>query len=133
MRQPARLTSSLLARKGQALPASAQPRAAISTSQPSPPVPLACPGRRRADNVRSLRIPAASTAGRSNRHKVGQNSRVALTVKLERARHARLKILAARQQRTSQDVMIEALDALLEACGPACECMRTGAGCDAPN
>lgn len=133
MSRPARLTSGLLARKGQAFPAGGQARAGISPSQPLPPVTPGSPKPRRADNVRSLGTPAARTAGRSDQPKAGKDGRVALTVKLDPARHARLRILAARQHRTSQEVMIEALDALLEACGPACECMRNGAGCNTQN
>jgi len=45
-------------------------------------------------------------------------------VRLDAARHTRLRILAARRGRTSQDLMVEALDRMLEAAGETCACLR---------
>lgn len=133
MSRPARLSGTLLARKGQAFPAAGR---AHAESAPPPLLPPATSGSakpRRADNLRTLAPAAPRPAGASDRPETGRTERVTLTVKLDPARRARLRILAARRQRTSQDLMIEALDALLEACGAACECMRSGAGCKSRN
>jgi Ribbon-helix-helix protein, copG family len=42
--------------------------------------------------------------------------RVAFTVRLDRERHRRLKLLAARRGRSRQEMLLRALDAYLEAC-----------------
>jgi predicted transcriptional regulator len=52
---------------------------------------------------------------------------VALTLRLDRARYTRLKILAARRARSGQEVLIKALDAYLEACATDCACLRSAA------
>lgn len=133
MSQPARLAGTLLARKGQACPAGARAHAGIASPPPLPPATPRSARPRRADNVRSLETAATTAAGRKDQPDAGKAGRVTLTVKLDPARRARLKILAAREQRTSQDLMIEALDALLEARGPACACMRSGSACNPRN
>jgi len=133
MSQPARLTSSLLARKGQALPAGAQARAGMDLSSPLPPMAPKAPRACATDNLRRLGPAAIQAPVRTDQPGAGKNARVALTIKLDPTRHARLKIFAARAKRTCQDVMVEALDALLEAHGAACECMRNGPGCNPRN
>lgn len=117
MTRPARLTSSLLAREGEAIPAGGFAAATISLSQrlPSTPAPF-----RGADPAP---VRAWSMAGPS-RPKAANDQRVALTVRLDPVRHMRLKIFAARRRCTSQEVMIKALDAYLRANGPDCACMR---------
>ena len=51
--------------------------------------------------------------------------RIALTLRLDRERHRRLKVFCARRQQTTQEVMLNALDAYLEACGADCACLRS--------
>ena len=64
----------------------------------------------------------AGGGGRGSSH--GDDGRVALTLRLDRDRHRRLRIFAARRERTSQEVIVRALDAYLEACGADCACLR---------
>lgn len=45
-------------------------------------------------------------------------------MRLDRALHARLRALAARQRRTNQDIVEGALDAYLNVFGAACACVR---------
>ena len=54
-----------------------------------------------------------------------QDDRVALTLRLDRARYTRLKILAARRARSGQELLLRALDAYLEACAVDCACLRS--------
>jgi hypothetical protein len=51
-----------------------------------------------------------------------QHDRVGLTVRIDRAMHARLRALAARQRRTHQDIVEGALDAYLTVFGAGCAC-----------
>ncbi|MGH6918112.1 MAG: hypothetical protein ACREJ0_10450, partial [Geminicoccaceae bacterium] len=50
--------------------------------------------------------------------------RVAFTLRLDRERHARLKLLAARRGRSCQEMLLRALDAYLEACATDCPRLR---------
>lgn len=121
MDQPARLTGALLARKGTASPADGLAGAAMALSQPLPPW--------------SVPRPVAVRESARNPHPApGQpEERVAMTLRLDPSRHTRLKICAARRNRTSQDVVTEALDAYLEACGGDCACLRGAGGANASN
>lgn len=130
MTQPARLTSSLLARKGRAIPTAGFTRPGVDPNQrlpaseqslrPSPggsPVPLP-------------RTAPAEAHGHAAPMPSGQDDgrRIALTVRLDRERHRRLRVLAARQDSTGQAVILAALDAYFDACGADCACLRQGAG-----
>jgi len=59
-------------------------------------------------------VPAAASAG--------THDRSTLTVRIDRALHARLRALAARQQRTHQDIVEGALDAYLKVFTVGCAC-----------
>lgn len=130
MTQPARLTARLLARKGRALPA----RGFLAPEQGvTEPVPGIAPLTR----LRPLEVAAnlpelvdyragvtglARGGGRPPGR--GPKQRVAITLRLDRARHRRLRIFAARLDRTSQDVILAALDAYLAAHGGTdCACL----------
>jgi hypothetical protein len=115
MPQPARLTSSLLARKGQALPAAGFSSRAVGAVRPGL---LEVVGGRAEPGVAGLHH---GPSGHSDR-------RVAMTVRLDRERHVRLKVFAALHDLNCQDVLIEALDAYLQACGADCACMGSGKG-----
>ena len=52
---------------------------------------------------------------------------MAFTVRLDRTRYTRLKILAARRARSGQEVILRALDAYLDACAADCACLRSAA------
>ncbi|MGH6921327.1 MAG: hypothetical protein ACREJ0_26930 [Geminicoccaceae bacterium] len=66
------------------------------------------------------RTPMPTTAGSG---RSGQDDQVRLTVRIDRAMHTRLCVLAARQQRTNQDIVQGALDAYLNVFAPGCACV----------
>ncbi|MGH6899724.1 MAG: CopG family ribbon-helix-helix protein [Geminicoccaceae bacterium] len=122
MAEPARLTSALLARKGQALPTGgfAQAKLALIPSQPT----AAKRNRQCCDTLSSSERPAAPVRRSGRRPGAGAGDRVAFTVRLDHERHTRLKILAARRGRSGQEMLLRALDAYLEACAIDCPCLR---------
>ena len=129
MAQPARLTSGLLARKGQALPTGGFAHAKLDLVPLQPSVAKAEQHRcgtsvPRAALLPELRRPAPEP---SRRPAPAQDDRVALTLRLDRARYTRLKILAARRARSGQELLLRALDAYLEACAVDCACLRSSA------
>jgi len=64
--------------------------------------------------VPPIAVPAAASAG--------TRDRIALTVRIDCAMHARLRALAARQQRTHQDIVEGALEAYLNVFSAGCAC-----------
>ncbi|HEX3207945.1 MAG TPA: hypothetical protein VHQ91_01100 [Geminicoccaceae bacterium] len=128
MSRRARLTSDLLVRKGQAIPTGGFAHAGIELSQPLPaPAALGAahangvpaPGPLAADAA-PARSPGRRRAGAS------REPRLALTLRLDRERHRRLKVFSARRQQSTQEVLLQALDAYLEACGADCACLQAG-------
>lgn len=115
MSQPARLNSSLLARKGQALPAVGFPSRAAGLARSGL---LEVVGGRAEPGVPATRQRSAERPGQRSER------RIAMTVRLGRERHVRLKIFAALHGRSCQDVLIQALDAWLEASAADCTCLR---------
>jgi len=128
MRAPARLSGELLARRGQALPTGGFAYASIALDQPlpaaertalvrygaaAPPGPVARAGMRTANPDRRQQ-----PSGRRD------DDRVALTVRLDRERHRRLRIFGARHECSGQEVIVRALDAYFETCGDRCACLR---------
>lgn len=126
MDQPARLTPHLLARKGQALPAAGRARALALVPGDHSEVLSLAPGQALRPHA-ARRAQMLGLAGQGGGH-AASPERAALTVRLDRARHLRLKIFAARHQRTSQDVIVQAIDSLLDACGDQCPCLREPGG-----
>lgn len=113
MPPPARLNGGLLARKGQATPTNAAyPRLASSR----PDAVTAALGQ-----VRPGRPICEEPNTRRPRR---ESDRVGLTLRLDRDRHTRLKIVAARHGQSGQSVLLDALDAYLEMCGADCACLR---------
>jgi hypothetical protein len=125
MTRRAKLTSELLVRKGQAMPTGGFAHGGIDLCQP-------LPGPARLEMARGNGVLASATFGArpkpapapKRRAEAADQDRVALTLRLDRERHRRLKVFCARGQRTTQEVLIEALDAYLEACGADCACTR---------
>jgi hypothetical protein len=70
-----------------------------------------------------LRPPAPAHEPSRRPERAGED-RVALTLRLDRARYTRLRILAARRARSGQEVLLNALDAYFEACATDCTCLR---------
>jgi hypothetical protein len=131
MSRPARLTADLLVRKGEAMPAT---RLAQPTFGHRPPL-LAAAAQARPQTSGAV-IPLGVSPGTTQRYAdartglaaaatpPGGDERVALTLRLDRMRHTRLRIFAARHQATSQDVLVRALDAYMRNCGGDCPCLR---------
>lgn len=128
MRAPARLSGELLARKGQALPTGGLAYATMAVDQPLPAYRIAAP-------VRYASLPALDALARDGsrrttaerRHQPAgrrEEDRVALTLRLDRERHRRLRIFCARHECSSQEVIVRALEAYLETCGEDCACLR---------
>lgn len=118
MSAPARLTGELLARKGQAAPTTGLAIAGPASALARPSLvhsrtPATVPGERR-------------NAGPDRRQAAGRREadRVALTLRLDRERHRRLRIFTARHDCSSQEVIVRALDAYLASCGEDCACLR---------
>ncbi len=91
---PTRLDSGLIARKGEAAPATAAP---IEPPAASAPASITPESR------------AASVMPK------GVGGTIAVTVRLDPERYERLKIHGARQRRTNQQILVAALDAYLMA------------------
>jgi hypothetical protein len=128
MRAPARLSGELLARKGQALPTGGLGYAAMAPDQPLPsyghPV-LVRYGSLPAQDARAQGGSRRTTAER-RRPPAGrrEEDRIALTLRLDRERHRRLRIFCARHDCSSQEVIVRALEAYLDTCGEDCACLR---------
>ena len=121
---PARLTSSLLARKGEARPSESLDGPTCNLVHALPAGALTRPAAPRAPVVEILvpaRSPAPALAGSGG---AGSADRVNLTVRIDRTLHTRLRVLAARQQRTNQDIVEGALEAYLNVFGASCACVR---------
>ena len=124
MTQTARLTSALLARKGQAFPTGGFACPPIDLGQPLPAPDKLSPPRRGLALARGALATQLQPLRRPPRP--SDDGRVALTLRLDRERHRRLRIFAARRERTSQEVILRALDVYLEAYGADCACLRGG-------
>jgi hypothetical protein len=123
--QGAKLTSDLLVRKGHAIPTGGFAHVGADLSQLLwPPAKLDTPC---GDSVLAPSAPdARASRARSPKRRSGaaEQPRIALTLRLDRARHRRLKRLCARGQRTIQELLVLALDAYLEAWGSDGACVR---------
>ena len=120
---PANLSSSLLARKGQALPSPSGryssvpatfPRAANTNDQTEP---------------QEVSLPEHRTSGRTDeaqaKRPVGDGARVAMTVRLDHETHRRLRLLSAHTNKSSQEIFTEALESYMQ-----CESTKIpGEGC----
>jgi hypothetical protein len=122
MAEPARLTSALLARKGQALPTGGFAHAKLALIPPQPAA--AKRNRQCCDTLSSSESPPAPGRRPARQRGAVAGDRVAFTVRLDRERHSRLKILAARRGRSCQEMLLRALDAYLEACATDCPSLR---------
>jgi len=116
MARPARLTGALLARKGQAMPTGGFAHARLDLSPPQPPAradrpPPAAPAQEAPPEAGDPVAPAPR-----RRPARGVKDRVALTLRLDRERYMRLKVLATLRACAAQEILISALDAYLEGC-----------------
>ncbi len=129
MKDTARLSASLLVRKGDAAPALvADARLGYHRPNGGGPVrrvpaapadaPVAnTPAKGRTPEPSNDRAPGAGETA----------SRVAMTLRLDSTRHLRLKLLAAHEGRSCQALLLEALDALIAQHAPdvtECACLQ---------
>ncbi len=137
MAQPARLTGELLARKGQALPTGGFAYAKLDLVPPQPSTARLEQQRCGTSLAREALLPdlrrPASAPQPGRGPEPADDGRVALTLRLDRARYTRLKIVAARRSRSGHEVLLTALDAYLEACAADCACLRRAVGPDPTN
>lgn len=109
---PARLTSDLLAPKGQAIPSIVS----LDWFNNEP--------RRRSDSLVPPMYPVDAGAGdtaarpkKTRRKATGTNGnappRIAMTLRMDPERHLRLKLLAAHRGQSAQEILTEAFDAFL--------------------
>jgi hypothetical protein len=127
MAQPARLTAELLARKGQALPTGGFAHAKLDLVPPQPSPRRLEPPRCGTPLTSEALLPdlrRPTTRHERRRQSEDDDERIALTLRLDRARYTRLRILAARRCHSGHDVLLNALDAYLEACATDCACLR---------
>lgn len=128
--RPASLTGDLLARKGHAAPANlgAAPLARQGAINVAPPrvieMGTGCNGA----------APARAGAPCDDRAGVANPAdRARLTLRLDEARHRRLKVTSAYLQRSQNDIIMAALDAYLEHVSPEilgsdCACLASAMG-----
>ncbi|MFQ5346553.1 MAG: hypothetical protein ACE5ED_01755 [Rhodothalassiaceae bacterium] len=128
MKNAARLTASLLVRKGEATPAvipevrAARFPAAARQQVPVPPLARRKAKAAPADEAVSPDSKAADRVA---------GKRIAMTLRLDAERHLRLKLLAAHERKSCQVLLLEALDALVDrhlAETGDCSCLHDGKG-----
>jgi hypothetical protein len=129
MARAARLTGVLLARKGQARPTGGFAHAKLDLPPPQPSLARRKEQRsgRSAAPAAALSAEAVRPGAAKPRSRSAAWDRVTVTVRLDRERHACLKLLAARRGRSAQDILIKALDAYLEACAAPRPSLRSPA------
>jgi hypothetical protein len=126
MGHPARLTSHLLARKGTAFPIGGFGAANIAVAEAPPAARAVAVGPR---SVEPAGIPTAPEA----RGPARGLSRVKMSVRLDPDQHGRLRILAALQRCTSQEIIARALEAYIRANGSDCACLGRSAPPERPD
>lgn len=128
----AALTGALLANKGAAVPSGTVSSFLDEYTSPKAAVSLR-PGREE-QPTRSTSGAAASKAEPNAGHSLKDTvppetgARAKLSVRLDQARHLKLKLAAAHLRRSSQTIMLEALDAYLTQVTPSiggdCACLN---------
>ncbi len=130
MKDTARLSASLLVRKGDAAPAlMADARLGYhrpNGGAPVRPVPATsaeAPVAKATPAGAAPRTPSHDRAPRTG----GSGPRIAMTLRLDSARHLRLKLLAAHEGKSCQALLLEALDAMIAQHAPEvteCACLQ---------
>lgn len=129
-KQPARLTSALLVKKGKASPSMGVTELALASFVHDWTRAEAAAAH---SGPRSVARSAAAACDRS----VPAKKRVALTLRLDHHRHHRLRLLAALESRKMHDILIEALDDYLARQGEdarfaGCVCLHSGSDTPEP-
>jgi hypothetical protein len=116
LRPIAALTSALLHRKPTAPPASRAWSAPPAAPCPTVPLPLSlADGLRRIPRPASA--PAAEQSGPVPHRGPGPGVGVRLSLRLDAARHRRLRLAAVHRRRSAQAMLVEALDAYIAGVG----------------
>ncbi len=136
---PARLTSALLVRKGNAAPAShgfgRQPISSlVQEAREERRIFAFFRGAQGKNPVRRVEVSQTSPA---RRKPARQDDRARLTLRLDADKYLRLKLAAAHRRRSLQHVLSEALDYYLEEIAPSvsqgkCACLESGRISEAP-
>jgi len=121
---PARLTSGLLVRKGEAQPSDDRDAPAGGLVQSLPAGSALTRPAPRAPMVEFL-VPGRAAMPTTGSGCSGEDDPVRLTVRIDRTLHTRLRVLAARQQRTNHDIVQGALEAYLNVFAVGCACVAT--------
>ncbi|GEQ97623.1 hypothetical protein JCM17844_12600 [Iodidimonas gelatinilytica] len=119
MKTAARLTANLLASKGDATPALQRQRLSLAADRSSfdgigraqAPMPPAPSSPTKA--LSGTQSPKRQQRNTEQGDKVTDKKRIALTLRLDKERHLRLKLMAAHTNKSAQDLLMQALDDLL--------------------
>ncbi len=138
----ASLTSSLLVPKGRATALGFAPVAPTQPSLRAPlgggasePIPFACHGEDRADPSPARNgtpVAQGRTGASGGVRGSGAPTRAKLSLRLDSERHLRLRLLSAHLRKSSQELLIEALDSYLAGISPplgaglSCACLASG-------
>ncbi len=104
----ATLTSSLLARKGTAMPSGFAPTA----MPPMPPAPTPTPAT-------ATRKTAASAGGAVTRPKRDRTGRIKMSLRLTPDQHLKLKLVAAFRRESAQRLLVAAIERYLDQVAPS--------------
>jgi hypothetical protein len=126
---PANLNSSLLARKGQAIPSPNGRYASVPATFPREVANSNEPAARRVapDDYHDATHDDADDS-LSPKRPVGDGPRVAMTVRLDHDTHRRLRLLSAHTNKSSQEIFTEALESYMKRAsakipGDGCACL----------
>ena len=123
---PANLNSSLLARKGQAVPS---PNGRYASVPATFPRPVANSNAQVAHHIEMEHDDASSEdSGGAAKRPVGEGARIAMTVRLDHDTHRRLRLLSAHTNKSSQEIFTEALEGYMKRAstkvpGGSCACL----------
>lgn len=123
---PANLNSSLLARKGQAVPSPNGRYASVPASFPRAVANTNEPAARQIEADGELDF--ADDSALAAKKPVGEGPRIAMTVRLDHDTHRRLRLLSAHTNKSSQEIFTEALESYMKRTaakipGDGCACL----------
>jgi len=126
---PANLSSSLLVRKGQAVPSPNGRYANVTATFPRSAANSNDAQARRAPTAEPTHWPEDENApDQPVKRPVGEGARIAMTVRLDHDTHRRLRLLSAHTNKSSQEIFTEALESYMKRTatkipGDGCACL----------
>lgn len=114
-KSPRPLSASLLAAKGSARPAQ---RSGQAYGEPRTLFQVEPAAQQHPQPSTTAKTRACQTAANPASEKVAASKKASFTFRMDEKRHFRLRLLSAHQNRSSQKILEEALDAYLEAHAP---------------